>query len=150
MLKEFKEFILRGNVVDLAVAVIIGGAFGAIVTSLTNDIIMPLIGVLLGGIDFSSLTIQIGEATIAYGNFIQAIINFLIIGLVLFFVVKAMNKAATLGAKKEAAAPAAPEDIKLLTEDSRLAPEAIQMISTNQTCQQSAPQIGACGLSQVE
>ena len=117
MLKEFKEFILRGNVVDLAVAVIIGGAFGAIVTSLTNDIIMPLIGVLLGGIDFSSLTIQVGEATVAYGNFIQAIINFLIIGLVLFFVVKAMNKAATLGAKKEAAAPAAPpEDIRLLTE----------------------------------
>ena len=117
MLKEFKEFILRGNVVDLAVAVIIGGAFGAIVTSLTNDIIMPLIGVLLGGIDFSGLTIQIGEATVAYGNFIQAVINFLIIGLVLFLVVKAMNKAATLGAKKEAAAPAAPpEDIKLLTE----------------------------------
>ena len=79
MFKEFREFILRGNVVDLAVAVIIGGAFGAIVTSLTNDIIMPLIGVLLGGIDFSSLTIQVGEATVAYGNFIQAIINFLII-----------------------------------------------------------------------
>ena len=117
MFKEFREFILRGNVVDLAVAVIIGGAFGAIVTSLTNDIIMPLIGVLLGGIDFSGLTIQIGEATVAYGNFIQAVINFLIIGLVLFLVVKAMNKAATLGAKKEAAAPAAPpEDIKLLTE----------------------------------
>ena len=116
MFKEFREFILRGNVVDLAVAVIIG-AFGAIVTSLTNDIIMPLIGVLLGGIDFSGLTIQIGEATVAYGNFIQAVINFLIIGLVLFLVVKAMNKAATLGAKKEAAAPAAPpEDIKLLTE----------------------------------
>lgn len=117
MFKEFREFILRGNVVDLAVAVIIGGAFGAIVTSLTNDIIMPLIGVLLGGIDFSGLTIQIGEATVAYGNFIQAVINFLIIGLVLFLVVKAMNKAATLGAKKETAAPAAPpEDIKLLTE----------------------------------
>jgi len=117
MFKEFKEFILRGNVVDLAVAVIIGGAFGAIVTSLTNDIIMPLIGVLLGGIDFSSLTIQVGEATVAYGNFIQAVINFLIIGLVLFLVVKAMNKAATLGAKKEAATLAAPpEDIMLLTE----------------------------------
>jgi len=117
MFKEFKEFILRGNVVDLAVAVIIGGAFGAIVTSLTNDIIMPLIGVILGGIDFSSLTIQVGEATVAYGNFVQAIINFLIIGLVLFFVVKAMNKAATLGAKDKTAAPTAPpEDVKLLTE----------------------------------
>ncbi len=101
MFKEFREFILRGNVVDLAVAVIIGGAFGAIVTSLTNDIIMPLIGVLLGGIDFSGLTIQVGEATVAYGNFIQAVINFLIIGLVLFLVVKAMNKAVTLGAKKK-------------------------------------------------
>jgi large conductance mechanosensitive channel len=117
MLKEFKQFILRGNVVDLAVAVIIGAAFGAIVTSLTDDIIMPLIGVLLGGIDFSGLSIQVSEATIAYGKFIQAVINFLIIGLVLFLVVKAMNKAASLGAKEQAEAPTAPpEDVKLLAE----------------------------------
>jgi large conductance mechanosensitive channel len=117
MLKEFKQFILRGNVVDLAVAVIIGAAFGAIVTSLTDDIIMPLIGVLLGGIDFSGLSVQVGEATIAYGKFIQAVINFLIIGLVLFLVVKAMNKAASLGAKEQAEAPTAPpEDVKLLAE----------------------------------
>ena len=105
MFKEFREFILRGNVVDLAVAVIIGGAFGAIVTSLTNDIIMPLIGVLLGGIDFSGLTVQIGEATVAYGNFIQAVINFLIIGLVLFFVVKAMNKAARRWGRRRSGSP---------------------------------------------
>ena len=113
MMKEFREFILRGNVVDLAVAVIIGAAFGAIVTSLVNDIIMPLVGVLLGGIDFNTLSIQVGEATIAYGKFIQAIVNFLIVGLVLFLIVRAMNKAS----RAKAAEPAAPpEDVRLLTE----------------------------------
>ena len=116
MLKEFKDFILHGNVIDLAVAVIIAGAFGLIITSLVNDIIMPLVGVLLGGIDFTTLSIQVGEATIAYGLFIQAVVNFLIIGFVLFLIIEAMNKAS--GAKPEASAtPAAPpEDVKLLTE----------------------------------
>ena len=116
MLKEFKDFILHGNVIDLAVAVIIAGAFGLIITSLVNDIIMPLVGVLLGGIDFTTLSIQVGEATIAYGLFIQAVVNFLIIGFVLFLIIKAMNKAS--GAKPETpATPAAPpEDVKLLTE----------------------------------
>ena len=79
MLKEFREFIARGNVMDLAVAVVMGAAFTAIVNSLVDDIIMPLIGVLMGGIDFSTLSIQVGDATIMYGNFIQAVINFLII-----------------------------------------------------------------------
>ncbi|RIK17580.1 MAG: large conductance mechanosensitive channel protein MscL [Anaerolineae bacterium] len=104
MIKEFKEFILRGNVIDLAVAVIIGGAFTAIVNSLVNDIIMPVIGVLLGGVDFSSLAVQVGDATITYGNFIQAIINFLLIALVLFLLIRTMNN---LSRKKEDA-PAPP------------------------------------------
>lgn len=113
MLKEFKQFILRGNVIDLAVAVIIAGAFGLVITSLVNDIIMPLVGILLGGIDFTTLSIQVGEATIAYGLFIQALINFVIVGFVLFLIIKAMNKASR--AKVEAPA-APPADVVLLTE----------------------------------
>jgi large conductance mechanosensitive channel len=103
MLKEFKEFAMRGNVMDLAIAVIIGGAFGAIITSLVNDIIMPLIGLLMGGIDFSSLSITVGEAVIKYGAFIQAIINFIIVAFVIFLLVRAMNRM-----KGPAPAPAAP------------------------------------------
>ncbi len=116
MLKEFRDFINRGNVIDLAVAVIIGAAFTAIVNSLVNDIIMPIIGVILGGIDFTSLAITVGSATITYGNFIQAVINFLIIAFVIFLMVKAINKAS--GAKEEAEeAPAAPPaEEQLLTE----------------------------------
>lgn len=98
MLKEFRDFINRGNVIDLAVAVVMGAAFTAIVTSLVDDIIMPLIGIILGGVDFSSLSLTVGEATIAYGNFIQAIINFLLIALVIFFIIRAMNR---MSAKKE-------------------------------------------------
>jgi large conductance mechanosensitive channel len=116
MLKEFKDFINRGNVIDLAVAVIIGGAFGAIITSLVNDIIMPLIGVLIGGIDFAALSIDVGEATILYGSFIQAIINFLIIAFVVFLVVRSFNK---LQKAEEEAPPAPPEpspEEKLLAE----------------------------------
>ena len=101
MVKEFKEFISRGNVIDLAVGVIIGGAFGNIVTSLVNDIIMPIIGMIIGGINFSSLSITVGKASIAYGNFIQNVINFLIIALCIFFVVKFMNKLASLKKKEE-------------------------------------------------
>lgn len=117
MIKEFRDFLNRGNVIDLAVAVIIGGAFGAIVTSLVNDIIMPLIGVLLGGLDFASLSITVGEAEVLYGNFIQAIVNFIIIALVIFLVVRSYNQ---LRAKQEAEPPAQPAkppaDIRLLTE----------------------------------
>lgn len=116
MLKEFRDFINRGNVIDLAVAVILGAAFTAIINSLVNDIIMPLIGVLLGGIDFSSLSVTIGSAVIAYGMFIQAIVNFLIIAWVVFLIVRALNKMQ----KPKPAAPAEPalpsEEIKLLTE----------------------------------
>lgn len=92
MLKEFREFAMRDNVMDLAVGVIIGGAFGAIVTSLVNDILMPLVGLVLGGVDFSSLAIQVGAATIKYGAFIQAIVNFLIVAFVIFQIVRAMNR----------------------------------------------------------
>jgi len=91
MLKEFKTFIMRGNVMDLAVAVIIGGAFGKIVTSLVSDIIMPLIGLIIGGIDFSGLAFIFGSAKVTYGNFINNIIDFLIIASVIFLMVKAIS-----------------------------------------------------------
>ncbi len=104
MLNEFREFLQRGNVIDLAVAVIIGGAFGAIVKSLVNDVVMPIIGILLGGLDFTSFAIVIGDAEILYGNFIQAIVNFVIIALVIFLVVRSYNNLK----KQEEEAPAAP------------------------------------------
>jgi large conductance mechanosensitive channel len=91
MLKEFKAFVIRGNVLDLAVAVIIGGAFGKIVTSLVNDLIMPLIGLIIGGIDFSGLTFTVGSAKVTYGNFINNVLNFLIIAFVIFLIVKIAN-----------------------------------------------------------
>lgn len=118
MFAEFRKFVAKGNVIDLAVAVILGGAFTAIVTSLTNDIIMPLIGMVLGGVDFTALSIQVGEATVAYGLFIQAIINFLLIALVLFFMIRSINKMQERSRKEEAAAPPPPpsDEVKLLTE----------------------------------
>ena len=90
--EEFSKFIQRGNVMDLAVGVVIGSAFSAIVNSLVNDIIMPLVGIIIGGIDFSNLSVTVGKSTLAYGAFIQAVVNFLIIALVLFTIIKAMNK----------------------------------------------------------
>lgn len=106
---EFKAFIMRGNVIDLAVGVIIGGAFGAIVNSLVDDIIMPVISLFTKGMDFSKLAIQINaETTLNYGNFISAVINFLIMALVIFLMVKAINKAHDLGKKEEPAAEEAP------------------------------------------
>jgi large conductance mechanosensitive channel len=114
MWKEFKAFVMKGNVMDLAIAFVMGAAFGAIVTSLVNDIIMPLIGVILGGIDFAALSVQVGSATVAYGKFIQAIINFLIIAFVIFLLVRWLNNMK----KKEAPAPPpgpTPQE-KLLTE----------------------------------
>ena len=104
MIQEFKAFIAKGNVLDLAVAVIIGGAFGAIVTSLVNDIIMPIVGIILGGQDFTTLAIQFGDASILYGNFIQAIVNFLIIAFVIFMIVRTANNMK----KKEEEKPAPP------------------------------------------
>lgn len=135
MLQEFKKFILRGNVIDLAVGLVIGAAFNAIVQSLVNDIIMPFVGYITAGINFSDLKVVLAQAVmeneevtspevaVAYGNLIQVIIQFLIIALVIFFVVKGINKMrdrAEAKRKKEAEVPAAPEappaDIALLTE----------------------------------
>jgi large conductance mechanosensitive channel len=92
MLKEFREFAMRGNVMDLAVAVIIGGAFGKIVTSLVNDMLMPLIGLLMGGVNFSDLAFVVGEAVIKWGAFVQAIIDFVIVAFVIFLIVRAINR----------------------------------------------------------
>ena len=115
-IKEFKEFAVKGNVMDLAVGVIIGGAFGKIITSLVDNILMPIIGVLMQGADFKTLAVKVGDAEIKYGLFIGAIIDFIIIAFVLFLIIKAMNNMR----KKEAAAPAAPpaptNEEKLLTE----------------------------------
>ena len=120
MIKEFRAFITRGNVIDLAVAVIIGAAFTAIVKSLVDDIIMPLIGIVLGGVDFTALVIQVGAATITYGNFIQAIINFVLIALVVFLLVRSINRMQErMAEEKEEAEVAPPEpsaEEKLLTE----------------------------------
>ena len=115
ILNEFKEFISRGNVIDLAVGVVVGGAFSKIVTSLVNDIIMPLVGIIIGGLDFSKLSITIKDSTINYGLFIQNIVDFLIIAACIFAVIKFINKFKKK--KEEKPAPAeTPEDIKLLTE----------------------------------
>lgn len=92
MLKEFKDFVMRGNVLDLAVAVIIGGAFGKIVASLVNDLLMPLIGLAMGQVNFSELAWTVGDASVKWGAFVQTIIDFIIIAFVIFMVVKAANK----------------------------------------------------------
>ena len=118
MWKEFQQFLARGNVIDLAVAVILGVAFGAIVTSLVNDIIMPLIGVILGGISFTSLMLEVGTAQVKYGNFIQALVNFLIIAFVVFMIVRSINKIQARSTKPAAPStpPPPPADVVLLTE----------------------------------
>ena len=111
---EFKEFIMRGNVLDLAIGVIVGGAFSKIVSSLVNDILMPTIGLIIGGHDFSSLSIKIGDAKIMYGSFIQNIVDFLIIALCIFIIVKIINKLTFKKEKKEEVKKA--DDIILLEE----------------------------------
>ena len=103
MLKEFKEFILRGNVLDLAVGVIIGGVFGKIVGSLVGDILMPLIGLLMGGINFSEQAVTIGAAVVKWGAFVQSLIDFLVVAFVIFLIVRTANRM-----QKPAPAPAAP------------------------------------------
>ncbi|MFZ5554635.1 MAG: large-conductance mechanosensitive channel protein MscL [Bacteroidota bacterium] len=116
MLKEFREFAMRGNVVDLAVGVVIGTAFSAIVTSLVTNIIMPMVGVLIGETDFKSLEVTVGGAHVMYGMFIQAVVDFLIIAFAIFITVKLMNAIK----KKEETAPSKPaeptNEEKLLTE----------------------------------
>ena len=125
MIKEFKEFINKGNVMDMAVGVIIGGAFGTIVTSLVNDVIMPVISLITGGIDFSGWFISLngqkyatlaeaeeaGASVLAYGKFISAVIYFIILAFIIFLIVKAMNK---MKKKKEEEKPAKSDEVKLL------------------------------------
>ena len=114
MIKEVKDFAMKGNIVDLAVAVIIGGAFGKIVTGLTDSIIMPVIALLMGKGGMSDVTFSIGSTVFPVGIFLQAVIDFILIAIVLFLMIKAMN---SMKKKEEAAAPAAPpEDIVLLRE----------------------------------
>lgn len=128
-IKEFKEFAIKGNVIDMAVGVIIGGAFGKIVSSLVNDILMPPIGQLIGGINFSNLKIVLSqaivesgevvkpEAAIYYGNFIQTVVDFLIIAFCIFTMIKAINKLKRHEEEKVATEPAPkPEDVQLLEE----------------------------------
>jgi len=115
---EFKQFIARGNVMDMAVGVIVGGAFSAITTSLINDIIMPVIGIFVSQNSFADLTLQVGSATITYGNFIQAVLNFLIMALVVFCMVRTINK---LHKKKEEPAPEAPAAPPAPTQEELLA-----------------------------
>jgi large conductance mechanosensitive channel len=119
-IEEFKAFINKGNVLGLAVGVIIGGAFSTITTSLTNDVIMPIVSIFLGGVDFTSLKITLPTLfvvaedaepnTLNYGSFISAVINFFILALVVFFIVKAVNSAMALTKKKEVEAPPAPPE----------------------------------------
>lgn len=123
MFKQFKEFAMRGNVVDLAVGIIIGAAFGKIVSSFVNDVLMPPIGLAVGGVDFTSLKITLKEAagetaavTLNYGNFIQAVVDFLIIAFAVFMVVKGMNSLKKKEEAKPAAPAAPPADVQLLTE----------------------------------
>lgn len=116
---EFKAFAMKGNVIDLAVAVVIGAAFGKIVASLVDNIIMPLIGLLMGGVDFSGLSYVLGEAVVTYGVFIQSVVDFVIVALVIFMVVKGISKAQEKVVKTEEVTeePKGPsEEVKLLTE----------------------------------
>ena len=137
-LQEFREFINRGNVLGLAVGVIIGGAFSTITTSLTNDVIMPIVSIFLGGVDFSSMSVALPTFynvaedavpnTLNYGNFISAIINFIILALVVFCIVKAVNSAMEkLKTKEEAAPPPPPEP----SEEEKLLPEIRDLLKEN-------------------
>ena len=121
LISEFKEFAMKGNVMDMAVGVIIGGAFGKIVSSLVDDVLMPLVGMITGNIDFTTLAFKIGEgeeaAVLKYGNFIQNIFDFIIIAFCIFLMIKAMNKMNRKKAEPEApAAPAGPTQEELLAE----------------------------------
>lgn len=113
---EFKDFISRGNVLDMAVGVIIGGAFGKIVTSVVNDILMPLIGVIIGGHDFTNLSIHVGTAEVKYGMFIQNVIDFLIVALCIFLIVKAVNKFTKKKKEETPEPPKKDEQVVLLEE----------------------------------
>ncbi len=108
MLNEFRDFIARGNVMDMAVGIIMGAAFTAIVTSLVDDLVNPLIGLFIGGIDFGALSVGLGDAQFMYGNFINAVIKFVIVAWVVFMLVKAVNRVKDAAVRKGEAVPAAP------------------------------------------
>ena len=115
VIKEFKDFISRGNVIDLAVGVIIGAAFGKIVSSLVDDILMPIIGAAFGGFNFSRLSLVVGDAVISYGNFIQNVVDFLIVAVCIFFLIKTINKFKKKEEPKEEA-PKKSDEVVLLEE----------------------------------
>lgn len=116
MLKEFRDFAMRGNVVDLAVGVIIGGAFGKIVSSLVNDLLMPAIGLVLGKLDFSTLAITVGGASIKYGLFIQSIVDFVIVAFCIFLMIQQLQRFKKKEEVRESAPPAPSTEVVLLTE----------------------------------
>lgn len=115
MLQEFKDFAMKGNVVDLAVAVVIGAAFGKIVSSLVANLVTPLVGMFMGGVDFTDLSYSVGDAVFGYGAFIQSVIDFVIVAFVIFVVVKAISKAQG-PAKVEEPVPAGPTELDILKE----------------------------------
>ncbi len=115
IVKEFREFAVKGNAIDLAVGVIIGAAFGKIVASLVADIVMPLLGTILGGLDFTNLQVQVGQAKILYGKFLQTCVDFVIIAWAIFLAIKVMNRLH----RREEAAPAAPPRQEVLLEEIR-------------------------------
>lgn len=119
-LEQFKAFAMKGNVIDLAVAVVIGAAFGKIVSSLVTDVITPVIGLLMGGVDFSGLSYKVGDAVLSYGIFVQSVIDFIIVALAIFMVVKGIAKAQEKAMKKNEVVEEKPhepsEEVKLLRE----------------------------------
>jgi large conductance mechanosensitive channel len=115
IVKEFREFAVKGNAIDLAVGVIIGAAFGKIVASLVADIVMPLLGTIMGGLDFSNLQVQVGQAKILYGKFLQTCVDFVIIAWAIFLAIKVINRLH----RREEAAPAAPPRQEVLLEEIR-------------------------------
>ncbi len=115
-IKEFREFAMKGNVMDMTVGVIIGGAFGKIVSSLVEDVLMPIIGMVTGGVDFNGLVAKVGDATIKYGTFIQNVFDFLIIAFCIFLMIKAMNKLKKKEKEEPAVAPEPSAEEKLLGE----------------------------------
>lgn len=127
-ISEFKEFISKGNVLDMAVGVIIGGAFSKIVSSLVNDVMMPLIGIIIGGHDFSNLSIKVGNAKIMYGSFLQNVVDFLIVAFCLFTVIKIINKFKKKQEKKENK-----EKIKTPSEEVILLSEIRDLLKTDKT-----------------
>ena len=118
-INEFKAFIKRGNVLDLAVGVIIGGAFSKIISSIVDDMLMPLLGVVIGGINFTELTLEVGDATIKYGNFLQNVIDFLIVAFCIFVFIKLINKFTKKEEKKEEPKAPKPSNEELLLAEIR-------------------------------